>query len=277
MTMEWGGEHTAQKNTLVTGPYILLARSFVIILGCIGVAWGIVEIPVFWQNSSIERIATQIIAGNTFKVETLAQQLPITEGIKKAALCRPAALRSAAIIELRMMEIAALANNRQNLVDQHKSLVDVIRSSLSCAPADPFLWLALYSVEMSENRFRPDLLKYLRLSYRLGPHEGWIALKRNPLAFAAFQQLSPDLREAAVNEFAAMLVDSQFSDQAAEILIGPAWPERELILSNLTRLSETDRRRFADALYTRGYANLPGVGLAPLDSHRFAPQIRVPQ
>ena len=115
MTMEWGGEHTAQKNTLVTGPYILLARSFVIILGCIGVAWGIVEIPVFWQDSSIERIATQIIAGNTFKVETLAQQLPITESIKKSAFCRPAALRSAAIIELRMMEIAALANNRQNL------------------------------------------------------------------------------------------------------------------------------------------------------------------
>ena len=282
MTMEWGGKHnsrvvcphTAQKNTLVTAPFILLARGFVIILGCIGVAWGIVEIPVFWQDSSIERIATQIIAGDTFKVETLAQQLPITASIKSAS-CRPAALRSAAIIELRMMEIAA--NNRQKLDHQYKSLVDVIRRSLSCAPADPFLWLALYSVEMTENRFRPDLLKYLQLSYRLGPHEGWIALKRNPLAFAAFQQLSPDLREAAVDEFVAMLRDSQFSDQAAEILIGPAWPERELILSNLTRLSEYDRRRFADALYTRGYANLPGVGLAPLDSHRFAPQIRVPQ
>ena len=140
--------HTAQKNTLVTGPYILLARSFVIILGCIGVAWGIVEIPVFWQDSSIERIATRIIAGDTFKVETLAQQLPITASIKSAS-CRPAALRSAAIIELRMMEIAGSANNRQNLDHQYKSLVDVIRRSLSCAPADPFLWLALYSVEMT--------------------------------------------------------------------------------------------------------------------------------
>ena len=131
---------------------------------------------------------------------------------------------------------------------------------------------------MNENRLKPDLLKYLRLSYRLGPHEGWIVLKRNPLAFAAFQQLPPDLREAAINEFAAMVRDSQFSDQAAEILIGPAWPERELILSRLTRLSDSDRRRFADELYRRGYdLNLPGVGLAPRDSHRFAPQIRVPQ
>jgi hypothetical protein len=281
MTMEWGDDnsrlvcsHTAQENSYVTAPYILLARSFVIILGCTAVAWGIVGIPVFWQDSSIERIATQIIAGDTFKIDTLAQQIPIIESIKKSAYCRPAALRSAAIIQLRMTEVAVSGNHRQ---DEFKSLVNVIRSSLSCAPADPFLWLALYSVEITENGFKPDYLKYLRMSYRLGPHEGWIALKRNPLAFAAFQQLSPDLREAAVNEFVAMLRDSRFTDQAAEILIGPAWPERELIMSNLTSLTDYDRRRFTDALYLRGYVNVPGIGLTPPDSHRFAPQIRVPQ
>ena len=119
---------------------------------------------------------------------------------------------------------------------------DVIRSSLSCAPADPFLWLALYSVEVTENGFKPDYLKYLRLSYRLGPQEGWIALKRNPLAFAVFQQLPPDLGENAVNEFVAMLLESRFIDQAAEILIGPAWPERELILSQVAQHSRNDRQ-----------------------------------
>ena len=192
------------------------------------------------------RIARQIIAGDPFKVETLAQQLPIIDSIKSSAYCRPAALRSAAIIQLRMLEVSASANDRQHLDEQFKSLGNVIRSSLSCAPADPFLWLALYSVEVNENGSKPDYLKYLRLSYRLGPHEGWIVLKRNPLAFAAFQQLPPDLAEDAVNEFFAMLLDSHFSEQAAEIFIGPAWPERELILSHLTRLADNDRRRFAD-------------------------------
>ena len=231
----------------------------------------------FGQDSTIERIATQIIAGDPFKIETLTQQLPVIDRIEKSAYCRPHALRSAAIIQLRIWEVAASTNDRQRRDEQLKSLANVIRSSLSCAPADPFLWLALYSVEVTENGFKPDYLKYLRLSYRLGPHEGWIVLKRNPLAFAAFQQLSPDLREAVVNEFVAMLLDSHFSDQAAEILIGPAWPERELILSNLTRLTDHDRRRFTDALHRRGYVNVPGIGLAPQDSHRFAPQIRVPQ
>ena len=186
------------------------------------------------------------------------------DSIKKSAYCRPAALRSAAIIQLRMLEVAASANDRQHLDEQFKSLGNVIRSSLSCAPADPFLWLALYSVEITENGFKPDYLKYLRMSYRLGPHEGWIALKRNPLAFAAFQQLSPDLRESGSQRICCYVADNGFSDQAAEIFIGPAWPERELILSHLTRLTDIDRRRFADALYRRGYdLNLPGIGLAP--------------
>jgi hypothetical protein len=264
-------------TSLVTAPYILLARSFVVILGCIAVWWGIIGFPIFWQDSSIERIATQIIAGNPFKVETLTQQLPIIDSIKSSAYCRPAALRSATIIQLRMLEVAASANDRQHLDEYLKSLGNAIRSSLSCAPADPFLWLALYSVEVTENGFKPDYLKYLRLSYRLGPHEGWIALKRNPLAFAAFQQLPPDLGENAINEFVALL-ESGLSDQAAEILIGPAWPERELILSHLTRLSDYERQSFADALHRRGYdLNVPGIGLAPQDSHRFAPDIRVPQ
>ena len=264
-------------TSLVTAPYILLARSFVVILGCIAVWWGIIGFPIFWQDSSIERIATQIIAGNPFKVETLTQQLPIIDSIKSSAYCRPAALRSATIIQLRMLEVAASANDRQHLDEYLKSLGNAIRSSLSCTPADPFLWLALYSVEVTENGFKPDYLKYLRVSYRLGPHEGWIALKRNPLAFAAFQQLPPDLGENAINEFVALL-ESDLSDQAAEIFIGPAWPERELILSHLTRLSDYERQSFADALHRRGYdLNVPGIGLAPQDSHRFAPDIRVPQ
>jgi hypothetical protein len=267
----------AKLTSLVTAPYILLARSFVVIMACIAVWWGIIGFPVFWRDSSIERIATQIIAGDPFKVETLSQQLPIIDSIKSSAYCRPAAVRSAAIIQLRMLEVAASANDRQHLDEHFKSLGNMIRSSLSCAPADPFLWLALYSAEVSENGFKPDYLKYLRLSYRLGPHEGWIVLKRNPLAFTVFQQLPPDLGENAVNEFVAMVRDSQFSEQAAEIFIGPAWPERELILSRLNRLSDSERQGFADALSRRGYINVPGIGLAPVDSHRFAPKIRVPQ
>jgi hypothetical protein len=268
----------AKLTTPVVRPYTFLVRSFFVILGCIAVWWGISGLPVYWQDSSVERMASRIIAGDPFKVETLAQQTSLMDSIKKSTHCRPYALRGAAIIQLRMFEVAASANDRQHLDEQLKSLAQVIRSSLACTPADPFLWLALYSVEVAENGSKSEYLKYLRLSYRLGPHEGWIVLKRNPIAFSAFQQLPLDLRENAVSEFIAMLHDSSFANQAAEIFIGPAWSERELILSHLARLTDDDRKRFADALHGRGYdLNVPGIGLAPVDSHRFAPEIRVPQ
>jgi hypothetical protein len=264
-------------TNLVNAPYILLARSFVVILGCFAVWWGVIGFQVFQQDYAIERIANQIIAGDPFKVETLARQLPIIDRITRSAYCRPAALRSATIIQLRMLEVAASANDRQHLNEQFKSLVNMIRSSLSCAPADPFLWLALYSLEVTENGSKPDYLKYLRMSYRLGPREAWIALKRNPLAFAAFGQLPPDLGENVINEFFA-LIESDLWEQAAEIFVGSAWPERELILSHLSRIADKDRRRFAAALSKHGYdLDVPGIGLAPRDSHRFAPEIRVPQ
>jgi hypothetical protein len=261
---------------LVKGPYILLARGFFGMLGCFAVWWAINAFPIFWQDFSIERITTQIIAGDQFKSETLAAQGSALDNIEHAGYCRPAALRSAAIIKLRMFEVAAAANDRQN--EHLDSLDKAIRNSLSCAPADPFLWLALYSVGVTKDGFKPGYLTYLRLSYLLGPREGWIVLKRNPLVFKAFDQLSPDLREKVVNEFIDMLREGRFAAQAADIFVGPAWSARDLILSHLTGLNDSERRRFADALQQRGYdLDVPGVGLAPVDSHRFAPQIRVPQ
>ena len=73
--------------------------------------------------------------------------------------------------------------------------VDAIRKFTCLLAADPFFWLALYALEPSAP------LNYLTASYRLGPNEGWIALKRNPVAFANFDELPEDLRRIVVQEF----------------------------------------------------------------------------
>ena len=45
---------------------ILIARCFLLAIGCIAVWWGIAGFSVFWQQSSIERIANRVIAGEPF-------------------------------------------------------------------------------------------------------------------------------------------------------------------------------------------------------------------
>jgi hypothetical protein len=253
---------------------VVLTRIFVGGLGCIAVVWGLVTLPIFWRQSALERTAQSIIGGVAYKPEALAGVLPVIEEMEKARFCDPTALRSAAIIRLRIAELSHSANAQEQFDKQIDAAAESIRESLSCSPADPFLWLALYWLETTEHGYKPQDLKYLRLSYQLGPNEGWIALRRNGITFAMLQS-SPDwcdprvcilskFSDIAINEF-VRLVSSGFYDQAVDVFTGSAWPDRELILPHLAVIAEQDKRRFADVLHRRGFdINVPGV--APTSS-----------
>jgi hypothetical protein len=100
------------------------------------------------------------------------------------------------------------------------------------------------------------------MSYRLGPNEGWVALKRNPIAFANFDWLPSDLAEDGISEFVGLVRSQRFFDAAANILVGPAWRVRDQVLPRLAELSERDRKTFAQVLQSRGYdVSIPGIQL----------------
>jgi hypothetical protein len=234
-------------------------RAFLVVLGCAACGWGAYCLPVFWRQSALERVAGRIIAQEAFKPEVLSALMPDVEAAEQAEQCRPSALRAAAIVRIRVAEEALSDVDLPSVDSQLSALSDSIRRSLACSPADPFLWAALYWVESSRNGFRPEYLGYLRLSYRLGPNEGWIALKRNRLAFAIFGQLPPDLAETVLEEFASLL-NSGFADETVDILTGPGWPVRNLILPRLARVTEDQRQAFARTAYRRGYdIKVPGI------------------
>ena len=63
-------------------------------------------------------------------------------------------------------------------------------------------------------------VNYLRLSYRLGPNESWIALWRNKLAFALFERLPADLSKQAIDEFVGLLNTRQLTRELAGVFEG---------------------------------------------------------
>src|SRR5258706_13266836 len=177
----------------------LSLRASAMFVGLVGIAWGVLEFPALRQESTIKKIADRILVGDVYKYDILLKQASLVEPTQRPEPCHPLMVRSAAVIRLRLAEIsdnAALgpAPVRTNLA------VDAIRQSLACSPADPFFWLALYALEPSAP------LNYLTASYRLRPNEGWIALKRNPVAFANFDQLLRDLGRIVVPKFVRLLV-----------------------------------------------------------------------
>jgi hypothetical protein len=233
-------------------PRTLWWRAPVVVFGLIGILWGSSEFSVLRREATISNIARRVIDGDPFRSQILLDQASFSEEVEQPATCRPLTLRSTAILRIRIAEISDNSSLAPALVRKN-SAVDAIRRSLGCSPADPFLWLVLFALEPSGE------LSYLSASYRLGPNEGWIALKRNPAAFTEFDELPDDLRGTVVQEFLRILEMDHY-DEAMKIFVGPAWDKKELILSRMDHISIRHRQNLAVRLAAGGYdVIIPGT------------------
>jgi hypothetical protein len=236
-----------------------VVRLFTALLGCAAIVSGVYMFPVFWNQSPLEYTAMHLIEGVPFATNELIRSMPAVEATEQARLCRPQALHSAAIIRLQLAKDVIAGSERDHIDGSLSALRDSIHHSLGCSPADPFLWSVLFWVENTMNGFSQDHLEFLRLSYQLGPNEGWIAVKRNELALAVFGQLPVDLRQMAINEFANLL-ESGFLAEPVANFTGPGWPIRDALLLRLKSVSGVRREAFARELYRKGYnVSVPGV------------------
>jgi hypothetical protein len=252
-------EATAFHPSLRVG--LILARLFMLAVGVAAIAWTIAVMPKFRASAPIAEVAARIIAGETYKPDVL-QALVAGLDRSGAPALRSSVLSKVAIIRLRQAE-NAIANDDRQLVDaRFMALSRAIDEALMNAPYDPFLWLVLFSLDNTRSSFSPAHMRYLQMSYALGPNEGWIAVKRSRIALGIFSALPPDVAEAAISEFVG-LVRSHFSREAADIAAGPARPIRALLFARLREIKEADRRAFAKLLDDRDLDDIPVPGVAP--------------
>jgi len=236
----------------------LLVRCLAVLLGLAGISFGYSIAPAAWQERSLAPIAHHVISGERYDTRLLEEALS-RAGPIALDTCVTSGWRSAAFIRLRLVEDAIGEANRQLLDDRLAAFKSAAVRSLSCAPADPFLWFALYWVEVTQRGFSPELLVYLRKSYQLGPFEGWIQVKRNRFALAVYDKLPEDLAQDVILEFKT-LVNSGFTADAASILVGPGWSIRTKLLAPLGDVKMRYRRELLREVRRAGHdLAVPGV------------------
>jgi hypothetical protein len=239
-----------------------LARLFAVGFGLSALIWGAATFPMFWAQLSIERTADAIVDGEVFKPHSLEPLLPAIDQIERSNYCWPEALHNTAVIRLQLAE-EAITNADRDAIDLRLGILqDAIHRSLACSPSDPFLWMILAWLDQMRQGFRPEQLTYLRLSYHLGPYEGWIAERRSRLALSVFERLPPDLAEDVVREFDGMVQSYLYRD-AISIITGPGWPIHDRLLASLRDVDVHQREELAKELYAAGY-NVVVPGIAPI-------------
>ena len=237
------------------------ARLILALAGGAAIAWALAVIPVFWSENVIVDVANAVMAGEVFKPEILAAIEARTE-IKSGSRLRSSLLGKAAVIRLREAEDAMRGGDPERMDQSLDSLARIVDETLLNAPNDSFLWLVRFWLDTTRNGLRPDNLPFLRMSYDLGRHEGWIAVKRNRVALAAFSALPSDLAEQAISEFVG-LVRWGLVSEAADIAAGPARTLRSVLFPRLKDLKLDQRRAFASLIYQRELDDvlIPGVAL----------------
>jgi hypothetical protein len=246
-----------------------IARLILAIVGVVAMAWVIAVFPVFWSENVIIDTARAVIAGDVFKTEILAAVEAQTE-TDSGPMLRSSVLTKAAAIRLRQAEDAIRAGDREMIDQKLESLARIVDETFLNAPSDPFLWLVRFWLDSTRNGLRPENLRSLRMSYDLGPYEGWIAVKRNRIALAAYSALPSDLTERAISEFVGLVRWGLASDAGA-IAAGPGLQLRGVLFPRLKDLNYEQRRAFANVIYGRELDDVPVPGIAPP-----TPQIPMP-
>jgi hypothetical protein len=243
----------------LTRASLVAFRLVVLALGLTAVCWGGYAMSQTWADSSLARPARFALMGAPFRNERLLQFLPALAAAEQAQPCRPEARHAAAVLRVLVAEQAFRGADTAGVDVRLAEAESAIRAALACSPADPFLWFALFWMENVINGLSADHIGYLRMSYVLGPNEGWIDLKRSWYAFVVFPQLPPDVARMVLDEFVTLL-KNDFYKQAGEILTGPAWVVRDQVLARVAGLGEHRREAFAKQLYAQGYdVDVPGI------------------
>jgi hypothetical protein len=160
---------------------------------------------------------------------------------------------------LRLYETAALAALDARLAGERLgSLRAAIRQALSCVPTDGYLWFIQYWSAINQGAPLSDHLEELRMSYRLAPYEGWIAL-RSPYVLAIYDILPADLQERARREFVSIVRTGLVRD-AVKILKGAGWRHRDALLVGLATVKLDYRLQLDRALRAEGLiVEIPGI------------------
>lgn len=236
-----------------------LTRILVAAFGVCAFAWSFSTIRVYRAEAFFADPALRILGGDRFTTEQLNALTRQIETAPVASL-RPTALADIATIRLRLAEVALQSGNAELAAAAFDKLEVAVAAALEKAPTSSFMWLTDYWIRSVRSGNPANGLNLLGMSYVEGPNEGWIAVRRNPLALSAFPSLPSGLADQALNEF-ARLVSSGFYSDAANTLAGVGWPIHDNLLARLTEVDEGSRRRFAKALEAKDLegVTVPGV------------------
>ncbi|MGY8667476.1 hypothetical protein Q3C01_34695 [Bradyrhizobium sp. UFLA05-109] len=233
-----------------------VGKSILVLIALFSAGWAAFFLRNPTQEVQLDSIANAILSGTAFKRNPVSEAALSTAETR--AICSPREIRAATIIRLRLYEMAVDSLDTRLANERLSSLRASVRRALNCVPTDGLLWFIEYWSALNQGGQISDHLDELRMSYKLAPYEGWIAL-RSPYVLAIYDVLPSDLQESARKEFVSIVRTGLIRD-AVRILRSAGWRNRDELVAGLSAVRIDFRSQLERALRSEGLTvQIPGV------------------
>lgn len=238
-------------------------RIVLLIVAVAGLGWSGFRLYSALPQISLLSVASGIGAGETYKQDALLALEPNIAATQTALSPNPDVLRSVAIIRIREAEEDLNSGQLPSTSTAFERASTAVLSGIEASPTDPFLWYGSAWLRKSRYGYDAEVASRLKLSYDMGPNEGWVAVHRNGFTLTLLSALPSEFQTTGGTEFRG-LVESNYIADAATVLTGPGWSNRSLLLASVEAASEAARIKLSKRLEELGFGvAVPGVETSP--------------
>jgi hypothetical protein len=221
-------------------------RGLSLVVGCLGLAWGIFVLPRSEFADDFRDIEDHLLRFETFKPATFARTID-SRDFQDLSACDVHSQRAMLLMEMSLAESALRSGSVKEFDQRTNSLEARSTRVLSCAPRQAFVWLLVFQLEVLRGNLNEHAFDLLAMSYETSPNEAWISIRRILVAMPLVVVAPEPMREKILNEF-QMLVRYGFVEMAARAYLSAPAPARALLETRIERLDDPVRRAFSDAL-----------------------------
>jgi hypothetical protein len=221
-------------------------RGLIVIVGCLGLAWGIFTLPHSEATDEFWDIESRLLRFESFDRGALTQTLE-SRSVQSLSACDSHSQQALLLMEMPLAEAALRSGAADEFDRRIESLETRSRRTLACAPRQSFVWLLAFNLEILHGRLDQQAFNLLAMSYETSPNEAWISIRRNMVAMPLVLTAPEPLRQKMLFEF-RQLIRYGFLEEAARSYLAASGSIRSLLQTEIAELDLGRQKVFSETL-----------------------------
>jgi hypothetical protein len=221
-------------------------RGATLLVGCIGLAWGIGNVASGQTSDDFRDAEARLLRFETFSRPATIAVLD-SPSTRELNSCDVHAQHALMLMEIPLADAALRSGAVQDFDQRTLSLETRARQTLACVPRDTLMWILLFGLQTQHGSLDERTFDLLAMSYETSPQEAWVAVRRIVVAIPVMRFAPAPVQDKILSEF-QWLITHGFVEMTARAYAETSEATRALLQPRIDALDARSQNRFTEAV-----------------------------